>query len=730
METDTATNEDDLSSMNVAIPIFSDFQYSYNVPSGGESDPEMLRAESLFYNTPLVEKYSDAVYFSLQTIQDQCAWDFQQQCAGRGVAVDLFDTLQQITVFDVNRRLAVDSSEFPQGSGRRMLEQFRSFYHKPKSHAIRKDRQAVTPPVKRVSPIAPGVHPMPLKPAISRASHRGLRGELDTLEDQPVAKAPLPFVDPLPPMRKTMFSEHSQMTFNTDFGSLSNSESESEGEEERARPRHGGRARKNKAPFPNHFPNLMPLPEDNPQFHAPPADFLGVPRVGHDQAPPAVDHFHGHHSHHGPDHGHMHGPDHGPDHGHMHGPDHGPDHGHMHGPGHDHSLSPPTPPFMEDHSFPGALGYGAEGDLCLYDALANQPDSLSSGCVASIAQLHMLRASYYQESAAPPPPPHGVGCALFGFGGLFLLGVVLAVAVKKYYRKFGARKQAIRALLAGLHDRPELKKSVEEELGLSVPAPPTCPCANSSVPTSDSVASSWTTFALRIVRVLCMLLFTFAISLLISISSIEITTSIVDQWENNPVVDPQTGEPMDDSAHPVSPAVVLALLFAICSAEVIMLALLMRGARCLYRRFAESRTAGEVSSEGGPGSRRGCRRTTCPHRRGGIPSAPLVHPVAESEFPALTVPPQTFPSASATTASSLTARDTWGRFTAWMPTFLTNRSSAADAGGAFYVPLLGEEESREMVSLPSSSSRVQFIATGVPISISTLPQQAQTVNFV
>lgn len=706
METDSEINEDDLSSMNVAIPIFSDFQYSYNVPSGGEGDPEMLRAESLFYNTPLVEKYSNAVYFSLQTIQDQCAWDFQQQCAGRGVAVDLFSTLQQITVFDVNRRLAVDGSEFPQGSGRRMLEQFRSFYHKPKSHSIRKDRQAVTPPVKRVTPI---VRPSPLKPVL-HPSHRGLRGDLDALEDKPVAKAPLPFVDPLPQAKKPMmFFEHSWKTFSSDSGIRSESDSESEGEEERVKVHHGGRARKNKAPFPNHLHGPMPQPEENPQFHAPPVDFLGMPHVARDQAPPVVDHHSQHHDFH---------------HKHQ-----GPDHGHMHG-HHGHNLSPPTPPFMEDHSFPGALGYGAEGDLCLYDALANQPDTLSSGCVASIAQLHMLRASYYEESAAPPPPPHGAGCALVGFGGLFLLGVLLAVAVKKYYRKFGARKQAIRALLAGLHERPELKKSVEEELGLSVPAPPACPCANPSVPTNDSVANSWTTFAFRIARVLCMLLLTFAVSLLISISSIEITTSIVDQWENNPVVDPQTGEPLDDSAHPVSPAVVLALLFAICSAEVIMLALFMRGARCLYRRCTESRMAGEISSEGGPGSHRGCRRSTCSRRRGGVPSAPLVHPVAESEFPALTVPPQTLPSASATTASDLTARDTWGRFTAWMPTFLTNRGSAADAGGAFYVPLLGEEESREMVTFPSSSSRVQVITTGVPISISTLPQQAQTVSFV
>lgn len=51
------------------------------------------------------------------------------------------------------------------------------------------------------------------------------------------------------------------------------------------------------------------------------------------------------------------------------------------------------PPVPEDRLFSGALGFGAEGDMCLYQNL----DQLSDPCVSAVSDLYALRANYWAE---------------------------------------------------------------------------------------------------------------------------------------------------------------------------------------------------------------------------------------------------------------------------------------------------------------------------------------------
>lgn len=52
----------------------------YNQPDGVEEDPEAIRAEMMFYNTPKMQQWSPYVYASLLNVQDSCEYDFQTLC--------------------------------------------------------------------------------------------------------------------------------------------------------------------------------------------------------------------------------------------------------------------------------------------------------------------------------------------------------------------------------------------------------------------------------------------------------------------------------------------------------------------------------------------------------------------------------------------------------------------------------------------------------------------------
>lgn len=246
-----------------------------------------------------------------------------------------------------------------------------------------------------------------------------------------------------------------------------------------------------------------------------------------------------------------------------------------HGPGH-HGHG------HEDTSFPGALGFGAQGDLCMYQQL----EQLSPPCVSAVADVYALRQSYWAEA-------EGHGHHHCG-GGLVLIGLLLLFLGARFISR--KRRQAVQGLLVGLEADPALKAKVEESLGIQVPAPCKCPSAGQSC-------------CKRLCTTLAVLLGTLLGSLLISISSLEVTSSIVASMDAQ--VDPQSGEPM-----PTSPGVVLAILFAVCTVHVLAVAGLVRLCKAGYQKMTRSAGASAGTGAGAV-----------------APSAPThVHPVADPVY--------------------------------------------------------------------------------------------------
>eukprot|EP01031_Cornospumella_fuschlensis_P040346 gene40346-49167_t len=141
------------------------FEVSYNVPSGQENDPEILRAENLFYNTPMTERYSEAVYGALKDIQAECAYDYQKFCgssfyespsaSGGMLAADLFPTpdgmFQQIVNVPENaRRLlaAIPTTDLAAKTGKDTLATLRTMLPHPHHFTLLSPHTSATENVK------------------------------------------------------------------------------------------------------------------------------------------------------------------------------------------------------------------------------------------------------------------------------------------------------------------------------------------------------------------------------------------------------------------------------------------------------------------------------------------------------------------------------------------------------------------------------------------------------
>ena len=127
--------------------------------------------------------------------------------------------------------------------------------------------------------------------------------------------------------------------------------------------------------------------------------------------------------------------------------------------------SPPPPRQNNDFIYTGELGYGNDGDNCIYTNF----DQLSIDCKDAILTVHELRDQYWQEEEDEHHPP------------LFVLFICMAFffyAVRVIARLFGPharRAQHTRAVLVALEKNPELKAAVEAAANVQVPAPrPEC----------------------------------------------------------------------------------------------------------------------------------------------------------------------------------------------------------------------------------------------------------------
>lgn len=135
------------------------------------------------------------------------------------------------------------------------------------------------------------------------------------------------------------------------------------------------------------------------------------------------DHDHHDHDHHGHDH-------------------HDHDHHDHHHDGRRHIES--------DVWFQGSLGFGHDGDICLYENF----HKISPECQFAVRDLHELRGTYWQQEVdAREGPPPGHACFLFGFISLALLLSLIFYNLKT--RKMRQQTRAVMDAMTNCQSRAQ-----------------------------------------------------------------------------------------------------------------------------------------------------------------------------------------------------------------------------------------------------------------------------------
>lgn len=209
---------------------------------------------------------------------------------------------------------------------------------------------------------------------------------------------------------------------------------------------------------------------------------------------------------------------------------------------------------LEDTYFPGALGFGASGDYCLYENAEN----LSPPCAQAIVDVYALREQYWSSYTEAQQPHHHHHPVM----GLVFVGLILLVLVKKIMH--APRHRQIHKLLSALNDQPELKAQLESQLNMEIPKPRSATCCG----------GERNSFARRLFFALSYVFFAFFASTFIAITSLEMTAGIVDGMEKN----------APEDAPPVSLFAVLIILTAIVVGQLLLLRMAMRAVGRLWRR--------------------------------------------------------------------------------------------------------------------------------------------------
>jgi len=173
--------------------------------------------------------------------------------------------------------------------------------------------------------------------------------------------------------------------------------------------------------------------------------------------------------------------------------------------GHDHRS-----PYYDD-VYTGAIGYGPQGDMCMYQSYGK----LSSGCQTAIKSVFALRQQYWSEDVEMSSHEGGFGHVLLPL----LLGLFVVVGLIKRcgpHRKH--RKDAI-TILKAIEANPALKAAVEAEAGVSLPPLPKCHGARNGQPSKCIFR--------RACRFLMMATLTLISSFLIAVSSLIISSNII-----------------------------------------------------------------------------------------------------------------------------------------------------------------------------------------------------------
>lgn len=312
--------------------------------------------------------------------------------------------------------------------------------------------------------------------------------------------------------------------------------------------------------------------------------------------------------------------------------------------------------------------------MCLYRGMSQ--GRVSQPCIGAVSDLYELRAQYWQESQQDPNFHHG------HFGLLIVAGLLLVCCVRRFYAMRYEKK--VRSLLTALHTHPHLKASVEAETGVAVPAPvPARTCCVGA----DSSEGCSKSMLVRFAKVIAFAVVIFVVSFVVSFTSLEITMNVVNNMDEHADMDPETGEPAF-----TSPLVAMFVLLLVCTAELTLLALAVKGLKVCFCPKDQGDVSADLASGGSP-----------------APSAPQ-----ESSFPP--------GSRGRRNHLSRTAQQVW----ASLPTAHLNmfRSSRSADRGSGYAALPGEENDRAEALLGGHSSSSHGIGTEmVSVNMSAYPAQ-------
>jgi hypothetical protein len=275
-------------------------------------------------------------------------------------------------------------------------------------------------------------------------------------------------------------------------------------------------------------------------------------------------------------------------------PRHGRD-GHDNRSGHSGALRPPPlpPSYEEDEFFIGALGFGADGDECLYTKF----DQLTAPCQSSIEDLYTLREEYWNENQAIEESANRSHGAFIVW---FLLGVLLFLGFLRR-RAYNEKTKEARQFLDAIDANPSLKQTVETSTGLSLPKTK----ADKSLCYADENQSCGSVF-LNVCRIFTIFCVVVLVAFLISVSSLELTASILGAMDNNAA---------SVDAPPASPFFALFILIVVCSIEIFIFFLIVKGLRTCITKCQQEDTATVLSHED----------DRYPSFRGQPPSAPLAN---------------------------------------------------------------------------------------------------------
>lgn len=497
----------------------------YAVSGGDERDAETIRSQYLFFNTPLSEAYGPSVYQGVKNIQEQCSYDYKLLCDTDAASFDflaeigpsLVSLLYMDTIFqdtfalpcefdfdmvtnDISRKLRGTTEAIRQSKGQEMIKNVRSMFTLPKGAV-------------KTEPVLRHVHNvLRTERDVKEAKEDKLSLEeqkhiIKTSPHLPVIRGDISMIDS--DGNKLSGPNPGKSSINMDVSVIDNKGNRLKG------------------------PPVKEFPPAERKLHGFPA------RHQHEMA---YDHRYEDRHEHGR----------GFEGGYFNGHDNqrrpGPGQGPRPGP----RPIPPSDPF-----FPGAMGYGAEGDSCMMQNV----NELSAPCEMAIRDFYQLRENYVsdEENIHHHHP------------FFFFILLILFIGGCCWRKKFKRKMKNVGEFLEAIEGNKELKGEVFRVTGKDVPKLPCdCPFAKNGQQSGNPCI-----YILKLIAVFVLIVF---VSIFIAVTSLDTTGYLISHFEDG-----------------CSPIFALLILTVICSVQVIAFIYAIR----LIRNYLHKKNdgAGNSSSE-------------------------------------------------------------------------------------------------------------------------------------